>query len=65
MDGPIERPHMGLIDVMMCPVVGGVAGVSTTTDLGCSGDATMSPRGLPRPTPVVGLGMLYLIILLY
>ena len=19
MDGPMERPHMGLIDVMMCP----------------------------------------------
>ena len=44
--------------------MGGVAGVLTTTNLGRSGDATMSPRGLPRPTPVVGLGILYLIVLL-
>ena len=37
------------------PVVGGVAGVLVTTDLGRNGDATVSPRGLPRPTPVSGL----------
>ena len=36
----------------MCPVVGGVADVSTTMDLGQSGDVTVSSRGLPRPIPV-------------
>ena len=45
--------------------MGGVAGISTMTDLGRSGDATVSPRGLPRATPVVGHGLLYLMVLLY
>ena len=48
MDGPMERPHMGLIDVKMCPSVGSVVGVSTTMDLGHSGDDTVSLRGLSR-----------------
>ena len=65
MDGPRERPHMGLIYVVMCPIVGGVAGVSIKTDLGRSEDATVSSRGLPRPIAVIGLGILYLIVLLY
>ena len=65
MDGLMERQHMGLIDVMMCLVVGSVASISTTTNLGHSGDATMSLRGLPRPTPVVGLSMLYSMASLY
>ena len=34
--------------------MGGVADVSTKVDLGRSRDATVSPRGLPRPTPVSG-----------
>ena len=51
--------------MLLCaPVVGGVAGFSTMTNLGRSKDATMSSRGLPRPTPVVGLGILYLMVLL-
>ena len=33
--------------------------------LGRSGDATVSSRGLPRPTPVTGLSMIYLMISLY
>ena len=45
-------------------VMGGVVGISTTTDLGCSRDATVSPRGLPKPTLVVGFGILYLMVLL-
>ena len=45
MDEPMKMSHMGLIDDMMCPVVGGVAGVSTTMDLGGSGDAIVSSRG--------------------
>ena len=45
-------------------VVGGVAGILIRMDLGCSGDATVSPHGLSRPTPVVGLGKSYLMILL-
>ena len=42
--------------------MGGVVGVSITTNLGRSGDATVSSRDLSRPTPVVGLGILYLIV---
>ena len=42
--------------------MGGVAGVSTTTDLGRSGDATISSHGLLMPTPVVGLDILYLMV---
>ena len=34
--------------------MGGVAGVSTTTVLGQSGDATVSSHGLSRPTPMLG-----------
>ena len=45
--------------------MGGVAGISTMTDLRRSGDATVLPRGLPRPTPVFGLGILYLMVLLF
>ena len=45
--------------------MGGVTGVSTMADLGRSGDATVSTRDLPRPTLVVGLGILYLMVLLY
>ena len=38
---------------MWCaPVVGGVVGISTTTDLRWSGDTMMSLHGLPRPTLV-------------
>ena len=33
MDGPMEMPYMGLL-LWYAPVVGGVAGISTTTDLG-------------------------------
>ena len=44
--------------------MGGVVGISTTTDLGCSRDAKVSPRGLPKPTLVVGFGILYLMVLL-
>ena len=54
MDGPKERPHMGLIYIVMCPVVGGVVGVLTTAYLGQSGDVTMSLCGLPRSTPMSG-----------
>ena len=43
----------------------GVAGVSIMTDLGRSRDATVSLRGLPRSTAMVGLGILYLMVLLY
>ena len=35
-------------------IVSGVAGVSIMVDLGQRGDATVSPRGLPRLTPVSG-----------
>ena len=45
--------------------MGGVTGVSTMADLERSGDATVSTRDLPRPTLVVGLGILYLMVLLY
>ena len=45
--------------------MGGVADILTTMDLGRSGDATVSSRGLPRSTPVVGLNMLYLMVSLY
>ena len=44
------------------PVVGGVAGVSITMDFGRGGDATVSSRDLPKPTPVVRLDIWYLII---
>ena len=65
MDGPMAWPYMGLIDVMTCSRPGGVAGISTTKDLEHNGDATVSSHGLPRPTLVVELGILYLMILLY
>ena len=45
--------------------MGGVAGVSITTNLGRSGDVTVSSRGLLRSTPVVGLSILYLMVSLY
>ena len=54
MEGPRERPHMGLIYFVMCHAVGGVADVSTMGDLGRNGDTTVSLCGLPRPTPVSG-----------
>ena len=47
------------------PFVGSVAGVSTMTDVGRNGDATVSPRGLSRPTPMVGLDIWYMMVLLY
>ena len=37
MDGPMKRLHIGLINVMMCPVVGGVIGVSITINFGAWG----------------------------
>ena len=54
MDEPRERSHMGLIYIVICPAMGGVADISTTTDLGWNGDATVSLHGLLRPTPVSG-----------
>ena len=54
MDKLRERSHMGLIYIVMCPSVGSVAGVSTMMDLGRSGDATGSSRGLSKPTLVSG-----------
>ena len=54
-DGPMEWSHMGLINFMMCPVVGGMTDVSTTKGLGRNQDATMSSRGSPRPTLVLSL----------
>ena len=57
MDGPIERLHMGLIDVMMCPYRGWCGEHN--------GDDTVLPCGLPRPISVVRLGILYLMVLLY
>ena len=52
MDELIKRSHMCLIYIWCAPVVDGVAGVSTTTNLGWNGDATVSSRGLPRSTPM-------------
>ena len=52
MDRPMKRSLMSLIDVM-----GGVVDVSTTMNLGHSGDAIVSSCGLPRPTPVIRLGI--------
>ena len=46
---------MCLMDVMCTPIVGGVASVSTMMNLGWNRDATVSLRGLPKPTPVSGL----------
>ena len=57
MDRPMERSNIGLIDVMMCPRRGCVVGVSTITNLGHSVNARVSLRGLPRPTPVIGLNI--------
>ena len=54
MDGPMERPHMSLINMRCALTVGGVTGVSITTNLGWNGDAIVSPHGLPRPTPMLG-----------
>ena len=54
MDEPRERPHMSLIYIVLCPSVGGVAGVSTMTNLGRSGDATVSLRDLAKPTAMSG-----------
>ena len=51
----MEKSHMGLIYFMMCPVVGGMAGVSTTKGLGRNGDVTMSSCDSPRPTLVLSL----------
>ena len=44
--------------------MGGVDGVSTTMNFGRNEDPKVSSRGLPRITLVVGLGILYLIVLL-
>ena len=56
MDEPRERLYMGLIYMCYAPVVGGGAGVSITTNLGQSGDVTVSPRGLSRPIPMSSSG---------
>ena len=45
--------------------MGGLGGTSITIDLGCSEDVTVSSCGLPKLTTVVGLGLLYLMLLLY
>ena len=53
MDGPMKRPHMGLIYVM-CLLPWVVFWSFNHDDLERSGDATVSSRGFLRPTPVLG-----------
>ena len=53
MDGPMERPHMGLIDEM-CPHRGWCGWGFNHGGLGRSGDTTVFSRGLPRTTPISG-----------
>ena len=54
MDEPRERPHMSLIYVCDGPYRGWCGWSFNHGGLGRSGDATVSPRGLPRSTPVLG-----------
>ena len=64
MDRPMKRPHMGLIYVMMCPRCGWCGWHFNHDGFGVEWDATMLLRGLLRPTPVVEIDILYLMILL-
>ena len=54
MDGLRDRSHMSLIYIVMCLAIGGVADISTTTNLGLNETVIVLLHGLPRPTLVSG-----------
>ena len=57
MDGLMERMHVSLIDVMMCPHREWCRWHFNHEEFGHIRDVTVSSPGLPMPTPVVGLGI--------